>query len=265
MAEIKPQQGSAPLREEELWKQLRRLTPARIGLGRVGSSLPTAALLDFELAHARARDAVHAGFDADRMIRELREIGFSQPQRVSSMARDAGEYLLRPDLGRKLEEQSRRRLQEYRETSGPCALAIVIADGLSAAAPARHAPYLLQEFRRQQALSAPGNTVVVVGDRARVALGDVIGEILQAEVVLVLIGERPGLSSPDSLGAYLTWAPRAGCTDADRNCVSNIRPGGLPCAEAARRLAWLLAASRRLQCSGVALKDDSEDAGPLLS
>ncbi len=275
-------------RDGDVWARLRRFTPARIGLGRVGDSLPTQALLDFELAHARARDAVHAGFDAEGVARELREAGFGEVAVVSSQARERMEYLLRPDLGRKLDAESRERLKgrrEGRESLQPmsaqqqgrhgapevcCKLAVVIADGLSAAAPMRHAVPLLGELRdswnptsgqNRARYGAPGfaeHVTVVVANRARVALGDEIGELLGAEAVVVLIGERPGLSSPDSLGIYLTWAPRVGRTDAERNCISNVRPEGLGYAEAARRLAYLVSEARKLGLSGVALKDDSE-------
>ncbi len=266
MAELKPSHSSADPAQPrgDGWSRLRQLTPARIGLGRVGGSLPTAALLDFDLAHARARDAVHAAFEAEALVRQLEDAGFPRPLILSSQAPDRTEYLLRPDRGRMLDGESRERLREYAKTVQPHGLAIVIADGLSAAAPARHAVPLLRELQSLSPASLPENVTVAVAHRARVALGDVIGEILHVEAVLVLIGERPGLSSPDSMGAYLTWAPRVGLTDADRNCVSNIRPEGLSCAEAARKIAWLLSEARRLQVSGVPLKDDSEDALPLL-
>ncbi|HTV15021.1 MAG TPA: ethanolamine ammonia-lyase subunit EutC [Acidobacteriaceae bacterium] len=245
-------------RSSDPWARLRQWTPARIGLGRSGASLPTRPLLEFELAHARARDAVHAAFDADALARSLRDAGFGEPAIVRSQARDRMEYLLRPDLGRSLDDGSRARLQP----ASSCALAIVIADGLSAVAPARHAVLLLEELRRQ---SPPlENVTMVVANLARVALGDEIGELLHADAVVVLIGERPGLSSPDSLGVYLTWAPRVGRSDAERNCISNVRPEGLPYAEAAARLAWLLSQARRLQISGVGLKDDSESGRRIL-
>jgi ethanolamine ammonia-lyase small subunit len=237
---------------EDVWKRLRNFTSARIGLGRVGASLPTQALLEFELAHARARDAVHAGFDAEMLGDELRESGFGEAVVVASHARNRMEYLQRPDLGRMLDEKSREKLGKLR-----CDLAVVIADGLSAVAPERHAAPLLREL----ANGAPGfsaSVTVVVANYARVALGDEIGELLGAEAAVVLVGERPGLSSPDSLGVYLTWAPRVGRTDAERNCISNVRPEGLPYAEAARRLVYLLNEARRLKLSGVGLKDDSE-------
>lgn len=251
---------------EDIWNRLRQFTPARIGLGRAGASLPTRALLDFDLAHARARDAVHAGFDAEGLARELSESGFGQALMVSSQARDRMEYLLRPDLGRALDAQSRENLHgdRFREPT----LAVVIADGLSAIAPQRHALPLLREVRAGWGALLGDfwiNVTVVVANRARVALGDEIGEVLGAQAVVVLIGERPGLSSPDSLGIYLTWAPRVGRTDAERNCISNVRPQGLTYQEAARRLVYLLGEAQRLQLSGVALKDDSEGQRTALS
>lgn len=252
-------------RTSDPWTRLRRFTPARIGLGRVGGSVPTPALLDFELAHARARDAVHAALDTQTLARELRAIGFAEPVIVKSQARDRMEYLLRPDLGRALDEESRQRLRPASAqpqprsdaSEPPCDLAIVIADGLSALAPARHAIPLLHAMHADPDLAGQ-RPPVIVATMARVALGDQIGELLRAQAVVVLIGERPGLSSPDSLGAYLTWAPRAGRTDAERNCISNIRPEGLPYAGAARKLLYLLWQARHLQLSGLALKDDSE-------
>lgn len=247
----------------DLWTELRRFTPARIGLGRVGASLPTQALLAFDLAHAQARDAVHAAFDAESLASELHASLI-----VSSRARDRTEYLLRPDLGRSLDDASRSRLRAFAESAHPCQLAVVVADGLSAMAPARHAAPLLREFASlypaQSGAPDLPNVTIVVANQARVALGDEIGELLSASAVVVLIGERPGLSSPDSLGLYITWAPRVGRTDAERNCISNIRPEGLPYAEAARRLVYLLAEARRLRLSGVALKDSSDHAPPSL-
>jgi len=248
----------------DVWARLRQFTPARIGLGRAGCSLPTRALLDFDLAHARARDAVHAAFDGERLAREVREAGFGDAILVSSRARDRMEYLLRPDLGRALDGQSRERLRAGH--TGEPILAVVVADGLSAIAPARHAVPLLREMHAGWSMlpgDSPKHVTVVVANRARVALGDEVGEALGADAVVVLIGERPGLSSPDSLGIYLTWAPRVGSTDAERNCISNVRPEGLPYEDAARRLAYLLGEARRLQLSGVGLKDDSGDEKPV--
>jgi len=262
MAELKASRAGAGV-DGDLWSGLRQLTPARIGLGRVGGSQPTAPLLDFDLAHARARDAVHAAFEVEPLLRDLEASGFAAPLVVASEVRSRMEYLLRPDRGRILDETSRVRLQEHAKATGSCDLALVIADGLSAVAPARHAVPLLREWRCQSTGTLPANVTLVVAHCARVGLGDAIGEILQAKAVVVLLGERPGLSSPDSLGAYLTWAPRAGRTDAERNCISNIRPEGLPYIDAARKLNWLLSEAQRLQISGVALKDDSEEATSL--
>ena len=241
------------------WIQLRGFTPARIGLGRVGGSLPTQAMLDFELAHARARDAVHAAFDAEAIARAVRDAGFENPPIVSSQARNRMEYLLRPDLGRALDQQGREQLRQLTPQSHR--LLFVIADGLSAIAPARHAVPVLREIRAglgTMPRDSWENVTVVVANQARVALGDDIGGLLGADAAVMLIGERPGLSSPDSLGIYLTWAPRPGRTDAERNCISNVRPQGLAYREAARRMVYLLCEARRLQISGVALKDDSE-------
>ncbi|MGC2638505.1 MAG: ethanolamine ammonia-lyase subunit EutC [Acidobacteriaceae bacterium] len=249
----------------DLWARLRRYTPARIGLGRVGASVPTQAVLLFALDHARARDAVHTELDADAVRDELRDAGFGEAAVVRSQARDRMEYLLRPDLGRRLDEESRTRLREIgqrdraeRDRTGE--LTVVIADGLAAMAPQSHAVPLLRELTGtwRDGPQRAANVRVVVAKLARVALGDEIGALLRAEATVVLIGERPGLSSPDSLGVYLTWAPQVGRTDAERNCISNVRPEGLPYAEAARRLDYLLREARRLRISGVELKDDSE-------
>jgi ethanolamine ammonia-lyase small subunit len=226
-----------------LWRDLRRYTSARVGLGRVGHGLPTSAHLSFQADHAAARDAVYAALDVAALHAELGE----PIAVVRSLAADRATYLLRPDLGRKLHP-------DHALTPQPGCIAVMIADGLSALAVQRHAAGLVQQL----ALVGP----VVIATQARVALGDAVGEALQAEAVLVLIGERPGLSSADSLGAYLTWQPRIGRTDAERNCVSNIRPDGLGLADAARKLRWLVNEMRRLQLSGVALKD--ETANPQL-
>jgi len=228
--------------------RLRSLTPARIGLGRAGSGLPTSELLAFGLAHARARDAVHAALHVEEMVSAFRAMDFPV-QVVQSQASDRATYLRRPDLGRRLSNE-----MHLHENPKPIALAIV--DGLSALAVQRHAAPLVRALvalAPQRWAGAP----VVVALQGRVALGDDIGARLGAQLVVVLIGERPGLSSPDSLGAYLTYAPRAGRSDAERNCVSNIRPAGLGYQAAARRIDWLAAAALARGLTGVALKDDS--------
>ncbi|MGA7524972.1 MAG: ethanolamine ammonia-lyase subunit EutC [Acidobacteriaceae bacterium] len=241
---------------DDVWARLRALTPARIGLGRAGSSLPTRALLAFDLAHAQARDAVHRRLDAEALREEVRAEGFGEPVMVSSQARDGEDYLLRPDLGRMLDVESEDRIRAARRE--PSSLAIMIADGLSALAAARHAILLLRAMRELNAVLLE-NVTVIVASRARVALGDAVSAGLGAEAVAVLIGERPGLSSPDSLAVYLTWAPQVGRTDAERNCISNIRPEGLSYAKAARRVLYLLGEARRMGFTGVGLKDDSEE------
>jgi ethanolamine ammonia-lyase small subunit len=234
-----------------MWAALRPLTAARIGLPRTGASLATSALLDFRLAHARARDAVGAALDARPLLSSLAQLG--QPALVCrSAAADRRTYLMRPDLGRQLDADSLTLLQA---SPSPGGLAIVLADGLSAQATQSHAVPLLQALLPLLATQGWALAPVVVLHNGRVAAGDVVARALQAEAVLVLIGERPGLSSPDSLGAYLTWAPGAATSDADRNCVSNIRREGLAPEAAAPKIAWLLAQMRAQKRSGVALKD----------
>ena len=231
------------------WTALRALTPARIALGRAGAALPTAEVLDFGLAHAQARDAVHTPLDTARLVEELATAGWPALT-LASRATDRQTYLLRPDLGRRVAHADLPRLT----TAQPYTLAFVLADGLSARAVQAHAVPLLDALRD---LLDPAWRIapVCVVTQGRVAIGDEIGAALRAQLVAVLIGERPGLSSPDSLGAYLTWAPGPATSDADRNCVSNIRPQGLAPEAAARKIAWLLDQMRRQKQSGVALKD----------
>lgn len=239
------------------WTELRRHTAARIALGRAGVSLPTAEWLRFGVAHALARDAVHLPFGAATLAAALADASFDTVS-VESAAADRQTFLRRPDLGRRLSPRSAALLAALR---GPgCDVAVLVGDGLSARAVQAHALPLLLELRPR--LEAQGQTLgrITLALQARVALGDEVGALLGAKAVLVLIGERPGLSSPDSMGAYLSWAPRPGLADSQRNCVSNIRPEGLACAEAARKLAWLLGAARRLGATGIGLKDESDIA-----
>jgi ethanolamine ammonia-lyase small subunit len=238
---------------------LRDLTPARVGLGRSGAGLPTDALLAFTLDHARARDAVHAGFDTEVLMTGLRELGLS-PLALSSQARTRRDYLRRPDLGRMLDPDSQRLLKSRSE--GACDVAIVVGDGLSPTAVNSHAIGFVKNLIPRLAGDAIGIGHVAVASGARVALGDEIGEILGARMMVMLIGERPGLSAPDSLGVYLTFGPRIGCTDAARNCVSNIHRAGLTSEEAAFRVAWLIREGLSRELTGVALKDESGDATP---
>jgi ethanolamine ammonia-lyase small subunit len=244
------------------WQHLRQFTAARIALGRSGGSQRTESILDFRLSHAQARDAVHAEFDANALEQNLRTHGLFT-FRLASAATERRTYLLRPDLGRKLDNASRQRLFANATIWGRRDLAIIVSDGLAAHAAERHATDTLAPLVTN--LIATGWTLfpIFVVPLARVKLQDEIGELLGARHTLMLLGERPGLGSPDSLGAYFTFAPRAECTDADRNCVSNIRPEGLPPAHAADKLSRLLYESARLGLSGVALKDS--DLPPLPS
>jgi ethanolamine ammonia-lyase small subunit len=237
-------------------ERLRELTPARVGLGRAGASLPTDALLAFTLDHARARDAVHATFDIAHLAAGLTSLGLSAVA-VSSQARNRADYLRRPDLGRMLDSGSRRELAE--QGCDPCQLAIVIGDGLSPAAVNAHAVELVRHLAARLAEAGIGLGLgpAIVASGARVALGDEIGALLGARMVVMLIGERPGLSAPDSLGAYLTFGPRIGLTDAERNCVSNIHGAGLSYDDAAFKIAWLVREGLARQLTGVALKDES--------
>ena len=235
---------------------LRELTPARVALGRCGAGLPTTALLDFTLDHARARDAVHAAFDAKALILALGGLSLAALG-VCSRAGDRKDYLRRPDLGRRLDQASVQLLAESRGTGGAGPLAIVIGDGLSPTAVHAHAIELVRALLARLGAAQIETGPVVVASGARVALGDEIGEILGARMALMLIGERPGLSAPDSLGAYLTFAPRVGRSDAERNCVSNIHGAGLGYDEAAFKIAWLVREGLMRQVTGVALKDES--------
>jgi len=239
----------------DFWAALGTRTPARIALGRSGSGLPTERVLEFSLAHARARDAVHAPFDAKGVTAAVRSLGFDTIG-VTSAVPDRETYLRRPDLGRVLSDDSRTALRA--RGIGPVDLAIVVADGLSSAAVHTQAPPFLAALHPW--IEAERWTVgpVAVARQARVAFGDEIGELMRARAVLVLIGERPGLSSPDSLGLYLTYAPRVGRNDSERNCVSNIRTEGLSHELAAFKLAWLLREALRRGLTGVRLKDNSD-------
>jgi ethanolamine ammonia-lyase small subunit len=230
------------------WHDLRRFTDARVALGRVGNALPTAAHLDFQEAHARARDAVWSHLDVGRLDEELSPLGLPV-QRVTSQAEERRRFLLRPDLGRRLPENTVL-------PQAPGSIALVVADGLCASGVQQQAPALLHVLI--PALGKAGFTPgpIIIAEQARVALGDDIAEAVQAAAVVMLIGERPGLSATDSMGLYLTWAAKRGSNDAMRNCISNIRPGGLGADVAAAKALWLLVEARRLGATGVALKDE---------
>ena len=236
------------------WAALAGLTAARIALGRAGASLPTEAVLRFDVAHALARDSVHTPLDLAALAERWQAMQGEAAVIVHSRAGDRHIYLQRPDLGRQLDEDSAARLSAL--TAAESDFAIVVADGLSATGVAAHALDLLGELLPR--LRGLRRVPLVLAGQGRVALGDEFGARLKARLVLVLLGERPGLSSPDSLGAYLTFAPRPGRLDAERNCVSNIRQAGLPLPLAAVRLAWLIDAALTRQLTGVELKDESE-------
>lgn len=247
--------GQAIVRDDP-WPQLKQFTQARIALGRVGSSLPTREVLDFSLSHALARDAVHLALDTATLIQDI-ETALAMPVlHVHSQAQDRATYLLRPDRGRQLSQASRDQLAAARGTA-PIDLLLVVADGLSSLAISNHALPLLREIQQQAPVDWHLGQIVLAS-QARVALADEVGALLGASMVAMLIGERPGLSSPDSLGIYLTYQPKPGCSDADRNCISNVRPDGLHYAAAAKKLLWLAKEAKRLRVSGVALKDESD-------
>jgi len=232
--------------------ELRALTPARVGLGRSGASLTTQALLEFTLDHARARDAVHSPFDVEAIAVALSGLGL-ETLAVHSQALARADYLKRPDLGRKLDVPS------YAMLAGrealPCDIVLVIGDGLSPAAVNAHVTGLVEALLPKLAGLRIGPAVIASG--ARVALGDEIGALAKARMTILLIGERPGLSAPHSLGGYITLGPKPGLTDESRNCVSNIQPAGLSLEEGAIKIAWLAREGLCRGVTGVALKDES--------
>ncbi len=242
------------------WQALRQFTPARIALGRSGVSLPTKAQLDFQLAHAGARDAVHRALDVAALQEALGQVSAlgSTCIALHSAADSRDRYLQRPDLGRRLDAASVQTLTGL-AAADAVDLAIVIADGLSALAIERHAAPLLRSLMQRLAPENWSLAPIAIVCQGRVAIGDEVGQLLSAKMVLVLIGERPGLSSPDSMGLYLTWAPRVGLTDQRRNCISNVRAAGLSYEEAAYKLHYLMSQAHQRQLSGVELKDETPD------
>lgn len=241
------------------WSNLGAWTMARIALGRAGASLPTREVLSFALAHAQTRDAVLARLDRRELAGRLHQLGLDTID-VESRAPDRTTFLRRPDLGRRLDEASVERITHAAQGRS-FDLVLVVGDGLSATAVTAHAAVLAGALLPH--IAALGLTLgpVAIAEGARVALGDEVGALLGARLVAVMIGERPGLSAADSLGVYLTFAPRVGRTDAERNCISNIRPAGLAPAAAAANLAWLVKAALQRQVTGVMLKDESGTAG----
>ena len=244
---------SAELGAPAIAARLRAFTPARVGLGRTGVSQQARDVLDFQLCHAQARDAVHAQMNATALRAAITEavsgMRIADVIALHSAAPDRTTYLQRPDLGRKLDEQSRKLLAQT--APGPYELALIVADGLSALAVERHVSALLRELLRR--LSGWMLAPICIVEQGRVAVGDEIGAALAAQLSVMLIGERPGLSSPDSLGAYITWAPRPGRVDAERNCISNIRSEGLSYTAAAEQMAQCLMLARQHQVTGTAL------------
>lgn len=249
------------------WRDLRQFTDARIGLGRAGISLPTSEMLAFQLSHAQARDAVNFPLNINEMKAKLAVITKANAGvlHLHSQAVDRVTYLQRPDLGRKLNENSRQLLlnfvaEQQQSTQEKYDLAIVVVDGLSSLAVQKNAAPFITELLSQLSVNKPLTLApITLVEQGRVAIGDDIGELLNAQIVMVLIGERPGLSSPDSLGLYLTWEPKTGLNDSLRNCISNIRPAGLPYIDAARRAAYLLNEAKTLKLTGVNLKDRTQD------
>lgn len=247
---------------ENPWALLREYTDARIGLGRSGVSIPTSHSLEFQLAHAQAQDAVHLPLDVEYVVEQLNNNNLNTetylPILLHSQAINRTVYLQRPDLGRKLNGDSAETLKKINlNKDEPFDLSIVIVDGLSSLAIKENAVNFIERLLSEltndnQKWKIAPFTIVQQG---RVAVGDEVGELLKAKISLVLIGERPGLSSPDSLGLYLTWNPKVGLTDASRNCISNVRSEGLSYEEAVKKTMYLLKESRRLELSGVNLKD----------
>ena len=262
-----------PTLDLDPWAHLKTFTRARIALGRVGSSLPTKEVLDFGLAHAMARDAVHLPLDTQTLANQIESLGFSTIQ-LHSRAPDRANYLLRPDWGRRLNAESLAALKlstvklstpqsatheenNQSNTQSAVDLMIVIGDGLSSLAISNHAVPLLAAMQPLTPANWQLGKVAIVS-QARVAIADEIGAACHARLTVMLIGERPGLSSPDSLGIYITYAPQLSFNDANRNCISNVRPQGLNYVAAAKKMMWLVKEAMRLQISGVALKDESD-------
>lgn len=270
MSELKSNKPVRAINEQDLvhkneWDKLRQFTDARIGLGRVGTSIPTSELLRFQLSHAQAIDAVHVPLNVNELCEQFEQSEMLKPylplQQLHSKAVDRMEYLQRPDLGRQLDKRSIEQLQDIADK--PYDLVFVIADGLSSYAIAHHAQSFLEKFisRLEEENDKKLNIApICVVQQGRVAVGDDVCEALNAKQVILLIGERPGLSSPDSMGLYLTWNAKRGGEDSLRNCISNIRPEGLKYDAAVHKAYYLLQESQRRELSGVNLKDRSEDS-----
>jgi ethanolamine ammonia-lyase small subunit len=251
------------------WQTLKQFTSARIGLGRAGNSIPTNELLSFQLDHAQAIDAVHKALQVDELYHQLdssptiRQLTSAAPFVVKSKAANRMTYLQRPDLGRQLDDHDWQLLARYQsQCAGEVDLAIVVADGLSSIAIQNHAVQLLDRLFSRLSVDKTHDwsvAPVTIVTQGRVAVGDDVGECLNAKITMILIGERPGLTSPDSLGIYMTWNPKRGTKESDRNCISNIRPEGLDYDTASEKAFWLLSESIKLGLSGINLKDRSTE------
>jgi ethanolamine ammonia-lyase small subunit len=259
-----PQGQPAPdtsfLARPDPWRVLTRFTAARIGLGRAGGSIPTKPLLEFQLAHARARDAVQRDLDADALQGTLIERGFEVFQ-LQTAAHDRRTFIQRPDLGRILGPEAKALLERMASATAPFDAVFIVSDGLSAQAAERHAPALLERIAPKLTDGNWQIAPICLVRQGRVAVGDEIGALLPAALTVMLIGERPGLSSPDSLGVYLTWDPVPGRSNAQRNCISNVRPEGLGYAAAAHKLFYLMSEARRRKLTGVHLQEDAPALG----
>ncbi len=256
--EIAAEISSAPEVIENPWQVLRQFTTARLALGRSGHSLPTARLLQFQLAHARARDAVFSPFNSAELVAQLLELGYEVLE-VTSQATTREVYLRQPDRGRRLSEDSVRHLTEYTsQQSRSYDVGFVLGEGLSAQAVHQHALPVLKLITDNLQKENWSVGPVVVANQARVALGDEIGQLLRAEQVAILLGERPGLSAAESLGIYLTYQPRVGRLESERNCISNIHRAGTSYEVGASTLLYLMKQVQQLKLSGVQLKDDRD-------
>jgi ethanolamine ammonia-lyase small subunit len=245
--------GKNEIEKQDPLQGLKAYTPARIGLGRVGSAIPLKAFQEFKLAHAHARDAVYSELDVDGLTSSLEQFGLPLIS-LHSAAAYREQYLQRPDLGRKLDEGSTEEIKNYHS---PCDVAIIIADGLSATAVNSNTIQLLQILMPMLAAVKLRPAPITLVKQGRVAIADEIAYALGAKLSLILIGERPGLSAADSVGAYLTYGPTPGLTDESRNCISNIRPSGLNSEAAAKKIFYLIREAFKRKQTGIALKDNA--------
>lgn len=246
---------SDELGKRNLWDKLKEFTSARIAIGRTGNSIPVKNSLEFKLAHAHARDAVYSKLDSEKLQHDL-EVHKLPVIHLKSQAVYREQYLQRPDLGRRIDEEAYNLLKPHK---GNYDIAIIIADGLSATAINQNTVPLLEILIPAFTMAKFSIAPLCLIEQGRVAIGDDVGAVLNAKLSLILIGERPGLSAADSMGAYITYSPKPGLTDESRNCVSNIRPQGLTAHLAAEKIFYLVQQAIRRQLTGVQLKDDADD------